>query len=128
VVADHLSHLGPEATPSKELLIDDSFPDEQLLAISQQAAPWYADLVNFKVCGVLPPGLSYQQRKKFFTDAKYYVWEEPFLYTLCGDGTYRRCLREDEVRSVLRHCRASTYSGHFGPDKTIAKVLQACFY
>ena len=28
VVADHLSHLGPEATPSKELPIDDSFPDE----------------------------------------------------------------------------------------------------
>ena len=97
VVADHLSRLGPEVTPREELHIDDSFPDEQLLAISHQATPWFADLVNFKVCGVLPPGLSHQQRKKFFSDAKYYVWEEPLLYKLCGDGVYRRCLPNDEV-------------------------------
>ena len=59
VVADHLSHLGPEATPREELPIDVSFPGEQLLAISHQATPWCADLVNFKVCGVFPPGLSH---------------------------------------------------------------------
>jgi len=96
VVADHLSHLGPEATPREEIPIDNSFPDEQLLAISHQATPWYADLVNFKVCGVLPPGLSHQRRKKFFPDTKYYVWEEPLLYKLCRNGVYR-CLLEDEV-------------------------------
>jgi len=28
VVVDHLSLLGPEGTPSEELSIDDSFPDE----------------------------------------------------------------------------------------------------
>jgi len=128
VVADHLSRLGPGATPSEELPIDDSFPDEQLFVISQQATPWYADLVNFKVHGVLPPELSYQQRKKFFADAKYYVWEEPFLYKICRDGLSRRCLPEDEVRSVLHHCHASTYGGHYGPDKTIAKELQAGLY
>jgi len=60
VVVDHLSHLGPESTPSEELLIDYLFPDEQLLAISYQVSPWYADLVNFKVCRVLSPGLSHQ--------------------------------------------------------------------
>jgi len=27
VVTDHLSHLGPEATPNEVLPIDDSFPD-----------------------------------------------------------------------------------------------------
>jgi len=123
VVADHLSRLGSEATPSEELPIDDSLPDEQLFAISQQASPWYADLVNFKVCGVLPLGLSYQQKKKFFTDVKYYVWEESFLYKQCGDGIYRRYLPEDEVRSILHHCYASTYGGHFRPDKMTAKVL-----
>jgi len=84
VVADHLSCPGSEATPREELPIDDSFFDEQLLAISHQATPWYVDLVNFKVCGVLPPGLSHQQRKKFFFDAKYYVWEQPLLDKLCG--------------------------------------------
>jgi len=74
VVTNHLSRLVPESTPNEELSINDSFPDEKLLAISQQAALWYANMVNFKVCGVLTQGLSYQQKKKFFTDAKYYVW------------------------------------------------------
>lgn len=128
VVANHLSHLGLEVTPSEELPIDDFFLGDQLLAISHQATPWYADLVNFKVCGVLPLGLSYQQRMKCLSGAKYYVWEERLLYKLCGDGIYRRCLLEDEVHSALHHCHASTYGGHFGPNKTIAKVLQSGFY
>jgi len=37
-------------------------------------------------------------------------------------------LLKDEVRSVLHHCHASTYGDHFGPHKTIAKVLQVGFY
>ena len=83
--------------------------------------------MNIKVCRVLPPGLPYQQRKKFFVDAKYYVWEKPFLYKICGDGIYRRCLPEDEVRNVLHHYHASTYGGHYRPDKKIAEVLQVDF-
>ena len=39
VVADHLFWLGPEATPIKELSIDDSFSDDHLLAISYLATP-----------------------------------------------------------------------------------------
>jgi len=86
VVVDHLSRLGPEDTPRQELPIDDYFQDEQLFAISYQATPWYVNLVNFKLHRVLPPGLSYQQRKKFISNAKFYVWEEPFPYKLHGDG------------------------------------------
>jgi len=37
-------------------------------------------------------------------------------------------LPKKEVYSVRHHYHASTYGGHFGPDKTIAKVLQAGFY
>ena len=50
VVADHLSRLGAEATLFKKLLIDDSFLDDY---ISHQATLWYADMVNYKVYGVL---------------------------------------------------------------------------
>jgi len=100
VVAYHLSRLGPESTPSEELPIDDSFPDKQLLAISQQATPWYADMMNFKVCSVLHPGLSYQQKRKFFTDAKYSLWEDHFLYKLYRDGIYRdACLKKWSIAS-----------------------------
>jgi len=60
VVVDHSSHLDPKDTPTKELPIDNSFSDDQLLAISHQTTPWYANLVNFKVCGVMSSRLSYQ--------------------------------------------------------------------
>ena len=49
MVTNYLSRLGPEATPSEQLPIDDSFPNEQLLAISHQTTLWYVDLVNYKV-------------------------------------------------------------------------------
>ena len=55
------------------------------------------------------------------------MWEEPFLYKLCGDGIHRRCLPEDEVYTVLHHYHFSTYDGYFGLDKTIIKVLQVGF-
>jgi len=41
MVTNYLSRLGPEATPSEQLLIDDSFPDEQLLVISHQTTLCY---------------------------------------------------------------------------------------
>jgi len=65
------------------------------------------------------------KRKKFLSDAKFYVWEEPSLYKLCGHGIYRRCLPEDEVYSVS--CHASTYGAHFGWDKMITKVHKVDF-
>ena len=80
------------------------------------------------MCGVLPLGLTYQQRKKFLSDAKYYVWEEPLLYNLCRDGIDGRCLFEDEVHSALHYCYASTYGGPFRLDRIITKVLQVGFY
>ena len=79
------------------------------------------------MCRVLPLGFPYQQRQKFFTEAKYYVWEEPFLYNICKDEIYRRYLPEDEVHSVMHHCHASTYGGRYGQDKTGTKVLQEDF-
>ena len=99
----------------------------QLLAISHQATPWYVDLVNFKVCAVLSSTLSHLQRKNFLFNAKYYVWEESLLYKLCGDGFYRRCLLKDKVQRVLHHCHASTYDGHFGAEKTVARPFKWVF-
>ena len=73
VVADHLSRL-ELLEKGCELPIDDYFKGEQLLQV-QALAPWYADYVNYLVCGVLPPDLTYQQKKIFFSDIKHNYWE-----------------------------------------------------
>ena len=53
LVANHLSRL---EGPSKEIHINDDFPDERLLAIEdKKTVPWFADLVNYLVAKVLPP-------------------------------------------------------------------------
>ena len=58
LVADHLSRL---EGPSKEIQINEDFPDEQLLAIEdKKQVPWLANFLNYLVERVLPPELSYQ--------------------------------------------------------------------
>ena len=69
VVADHLSRLEVQSQVD-EVQINDYFPDEQLLALS--IVPWYADLVNYLVSGIIPPSMSYHQKKKFLWDVNQY--------------------------------------------------------
>ncbi|KAK8680906.1 hypothetical protein V6N13_109844 [Hibiscus sabdariffa] len=40
----------------------------------------------------------------------------------------RRCVLESEQRQVLEECHSSTYGGHFGGNRTAAKVLQLGLY
>ncbi|KAG7559383.1 Integrase catalytic core [Arabidopsis thaliana x Arabidopsis arenosa] len=137
--ADHLSRMRmEEATP-----IDDSMPEEQLLAVKcyklaynkkefeeacavkEEEFPWYADLVNYLICGEIPKYLDAYQKKKFFRDINHYYWDEPYLYKKGTDGLFRRCIAEEEVQGVLEHCHGSAYGGHFATFKTVQKVLQA---
>ena len=90
--------------------------------------PWYADFANFLVAGILPSEMTFQQRKKFRADVKYYFWEEPFLFKVGIDGIYRRCVPNEEVHSILSHCHSSAYGGHASSSKTAFKVLQAGFF
>ena len=57
LVADHLSRL---EGPSKEIQINDDFPNEQLLEIEdKELVLWFADFVNYLVARVLPLEFSY---------------------------------------------------------------------
>ena len=77
LVADHLSRL---EGPSKEIQINDDFPNEQLLAIEdKKLVPWFADLVNYLVANVLPPKFSYKQKKRFFIQLKHYLGGNPIF-------------------------------------------------
>ena len=126
LVADHLSRL---EGARDEVHVNDNFPDEQLLAIEdKRAVPWFADYVNYLVAKVIPLEFSYQHKKRFFAHLKHYYWEEPILYRHCADQVIRRCVPEDEMDSILNHCHTLPCGGHFGGQRTTAKVLQSGFY
>ena len=126
LVADHLSRL---EGAKDDVPVNDEFPDEKLLAIEdKRATPWFADFVNYLVAKVIPPEFNYQQKKRFFTHLKHYYWEEPILYRHCADQVIRRCVPEDEMHSILNHCHTLPCGGHFGGQRTAAKVLQSGFY
>ena len=126
LVADHLSRL---EGPSKEIHINDDFPDEQLLAIEdKEPVPGFEDFVNYLVARVLPLEFSYQQKKRFFAKLKHYYWEEPIMYNHCADQVIRKCVPKEKIESILNHCHALACGGHFEGNKTIVKVLQSGFY
>ncbi|CAM8895806.1 unnamed protein product [Rhodiola kirilowii] len=129
LVADHLSRLeGNEELKKDTTLVDDSFVGEQLMRMEAEALPWYADIVNFVVCGIIPHDMNHHQKRKFLSETKRYYWDEPFLYRLCADGIYWTCVAEEEMRNILYHCHSSQYGGHGGGAKTASKVLQSGFY
>ncbi|KAJ9553458.1 hypothetical protein OSB04_017503 [Centaurea solstitialis] len=119
LVADHLSRLLNGEDPST---LKDEFPDEHLLAI-QETTPWYADIVNYLVMGTLPSMLSKSEKDRIKSQAKFYVWDDPYLWKHCSDQIIRRCVPQQEVQSVLRFCHEYAYGGHFGPKRTAHKVL-----
>ncbi|CAN6552424.1 unnamed protein product [Malus baccata var. baccata] len=112
LVADHLSRLINFATIEEDTLpLNENFPNEQLLAV-QHKTPWFANLVNYLARGVFHPDFSYQQKKKFLADAKFYFWDEP-------------CIPEEEQNSVLKFAHHYACGGHFGPKRTTTKILQS---
>lgn len=126
-VADHLSRLQLDTREGFDPPIDDSLPLERLMALHGDT-PWYADLANYCACGILPPNMSYQERKKLINDAKNYLWDDPFLFKVDADQILRRCIPNSDFEDVLRHCHSLPCGGHAGPQKTAYKVLQAGFY
>lgn len=49
--------------------------------------PWFVDIVNYLAINYLPKRLSYQQKKKLFSELKYYFWDEPYLFRSCPTGS-----------------------------------------
>ena len=115
LIADHLSRIKLEKEDETTPPINENFPDEQLFALHSAQAPWYADFVNYLACGIISPGLSFQQKEKFFSDVKHYTWEDPYLHKHYADQMIRRCVPEDEMVSILHHCHSSEYGGYRRP-------------
>ena len=59
VIVDHLSRIEkPIIKDERGTKIKENFPDEKHYQVSVHV-PWYADLVNFLACGIIPPKFSY---------------------------------------------------------------------
>ncbi|GKE54776.1 reverse transcriptase domain-containing protein [Tanacetum coccineum] len=96
VAADHLSRIEKEET-SDDSEVDDNFPGENLTEINTRDEPWFADFANYLVGDIIPKGITYQQKNKFFSDLKHYFWEEPCLFKVCSDGMIQRCVSGPET-------------------------------
>ncbi|CAN6579293.1 unnamed protein product [Malus baccata var. baccata] len=124
VVADHLSRLVREEEP---IPISEMFPDEQLLSM-EVSTLWYADLVNYLVSKQLPHTLNKSQRDKLKHDARFYVWDDPYVWKYCPDQIVRRCVPNSDFNSILAFCHSYACGGHFGTQRTALKVLECGFY
>ncbi|GJS40913.1 reverse transcriptase domain-containing protein [Tanacetum coccineum] len=127
IKADHLSRLENNKT-SNDSEVDDNFPGETLMEINTKDEPWFADFANYLVGNIIPKGMTYQQKNKFFSDLKHYFWEEPYLFKVCSDGMIRRCISGPETRTILDKCHHGPTGGHYGPNITAKKVLDSGFY
>ena len=107
---------------------DDTFPDEYVLAASQDLILWFEGFANYLDSGIIPPDMSFNQRKKFMYDMNKFFWDEPYLYRSCGNGLIKRCVPEVEMLSVLDACHSSPVGGHHSGIKTIHKILQCGYY
>jgi hypothetical protein len=115
LAADHLSRLeNPSEQETDMGEIRDSFPDEQLMLIDD-SEPWYADYANYLASRATPDGMGGQERKRFFSQLKYYFWDEPYLFRRCPDQIIRRCVSGKEAVRIMRECHAGPSGGHLLP-------------
>ncbi|GKB70875.1 reverse transcriptase domain-containing protein [Tanacetum coccineum] len=127
VAADHLSRIVNEEI-SDDSEVDDNFPGETLMEINTRDEPRFADFANYLVADIIPKGMTYQQKNKFFSDLKHYFWKEPYLFKVCYDGIIRCCISGPETQTILDQCHHGPTGGHYGPNVTAKKVLDLGFY
>ena len=74
-VVDHLSCLEDEAMRElgDKTKINVILSYEHALAASQDLIPWFPDFMNYLASDIIPPDLSFHQRKKFMYDVKKFL-------------------------------------------------------
>ncbi|GJS79036.1 reverse transcriptase domain-containing protein [Tanacetum coccineum] len=132
LAADHLSRLeNPDLGTFVEEEITDEFPDERLMILKAKLnndEPWYADYINYIVGKIIPPNWTPEKRRRFFSQVKYYFWDEPYAFKLCSDNVMRRCVAGNEIFEILAHCHSGPTGGHHSASITRRKVYESGFY
>nr|GFA92403.1 reverse transcriptase domain-containing protein [Tanacetum cinerariifolium] len=104
--ADHLSRLeNPYENVFYPKAINETFPLESLnkVAHNDPSTLWYADLANYHAGNFIIKGMTSQQKKKFFKDARHYFWDDPYLFRTCADQIIRRCVAKKKFFKDARH-------------------------
>ncbi|RDX84166.1 putative mitochondrial protein, partial [Mucuna pruriens] len=70
--------------------------------------------------------LSYKERLK--SDAKYYIWDDSYLWRLCNDQVITKCIPNAKIKSVLQFCHVVSGGDHYGSTRMAQKVLDCGFY
>ncbi|RDX97364.1 Retrovirus-related Pol polyprotein from transposon 17.6, partial [Mucuna pruriens] len=92
------------------------------------STPWFADICNYVATSQFPPEASCLYKEKLQSDAKYYIWDDPYLWRLCSDKVIRRCIPETEINSVLQFCHTAPGGNHYGQTWIARKVLDCGLY
>nr|GFB37913.1 reverse transcriptase domain-containing protein [Tanacetum cinerariifolium] len=85
--ADHLSRLEhPYENVFDPKEINETFPLEYLNKVAHKdpSTLWFADLANYHAGNFIIKGMTSQQKKKFFKDARHYFWDDPYLFRTCS--------------------------------------------
>ncbi|RDX90042.1 putative mitochondrial protein, partial [Mucuna pruriens] len=112
-VTDHLSRIERE--------------NEQLLHINTPT-PWFENICNFVAASYFPPKASGLYKERLQSNAKYYIWDDPYLWRLYNDQVICRCILDTEIKSVLQFYHAAIGGSHYGSTRTLRKVLDCGFY
>ncbi|GKA56276.1 reverse transcriptase domain-containing protein, partial [Tanacetum coccineum] len=121
----------PDLGTFTEEEITDEFPDEHLMILKAELnndEPWYADYVNYIVGKIVPPNWTPEKRRRFFSQVKYYFWDELYAFKLCPDNVMRRCVAGREILEILAHCHSGPTGGHHSASITRRKVYESGFY
>nr|GEZ89253.1 reverse transcriptase domain-containing protein [Tanacetum cinerariifolium] len=88
----------------------------------------FMDLANYHAGNFIIKGMTSQQKKKFFKDARHYFWDDPYLFRTCADQIIRRCVAGKEAIDILNACHSGPTGGHYEASYTAKKVFDLGFY
>ncbi|RDY02748.1 hypothetical protein CR513_13770, partial [Mucuna pruriens] len=91
------------------------------------ASPCYVDICSYLVASTYPIGASKVVKEQLENDAKYYIWDDPYLCKLCNDQVTRRCILESKIKSeaTMDQCgqpKKSLTMGYIGPPSSETRI------